>query len=44
MVWGAIWDGSHSDINILSRDSEANRGGYSATSYLEILDNNLLSI
>jgi hypothetical protein len=44
MIWGAIWGGSHSDINILSRDLEANRGGYSATSYLEILENNLFSI
>jgi transposase len=41
MVWGAIWGGSYSEINILSRDMEAKRGGYSAKSYLEILEGNL---
>ena len=44
MVWGAFWDEGRSDLYKLDRDSESKKLGYSANSYLEILDNNLLGI
>jgi DDE superfamily endonuclease len=38
MVWGAIWLGGRSDLVLMERDEESERGGYSANSYLKILD------
>ena len=38
MVWGAIWVGGCSDIVIMERDEESKRGGYSANSYIRVLD------
>jgi DDE superfamily endonuclease len=38
IVWGAIWLGGRSDLVLMERDKESERGGYSANSYLKILD------
>jgi DDE superfamily endonuclease len=38
MVWGAIWLGGRSDLVIMTRDEEAKRNGYSANSYIDVLD------
>jgi transposase len=44
MIWAAIWGSNHSDITFLSRDFESAKFGYSAKSYIEILEANLFSI
>ena len=44
MVWAAFWGEGRSDLYKLARDFESKKIGYSANSYLEILDNNLLGI
>jgi hypothetical protein len=44
MVWGAIWIGGRSDLYIMSRDEESKKGGYSSKSYIEVLENQLLTI
>ena len=44
MVWAAFWGEERSDLYKLARDFESKKLGYSANSYLEILDNNLLGI
>jgi DDE superfamily endonuclease/Transposase len=38
MIWGAIWLGGRSEIIFMERDDEAPRGGYSANSYLAVLN------
>ena len=38
MVWGAIWFGGRSDLVIMTRVGEAKRNGYSANSYLTVLN------
>jgi len=38
MIWGAIWLGGRSEIIFMERDEEAPRQGYSANSYLAVLD------
>ena len=38
MVWGSFWDLGRSDLYILDRDFEAKKHGYSANSYLAVLD------
>ena len=38
MVWGAIWVGGKSDLFVMNRDEASKKGGYSAVSYLEILN------
>ena len=38
MVWGAIWTGGRSDLVIMTRDEASPRKGYSANSYLDVLD------
>ena len=38
MVWGCFWDLSRSDLYILDRDFEAKKHGYSANSYLQVLN------
>jgi transposase len=38
MVWAAIWGENRSDLLQLERDFESKKHGYSATSYIEILE------
>jgi hypothetical protein len=38
MVWGAFWDLGRSNLYIMDRDFESAKYGYSAKSYLEILE------
>ena len=38
MVWGCFWDLGRSDLYILDRDFEAKKHGYSANSYLAVLN------
>ena len=44
MVWAAIHAAGRSDLVRLSRDFEAKKKGYSANSYIEVLDEHLLKI
>ena len=44
MVWGAFWRRERLDLYKLARDFEAKKMGYSANSYLELLNDNLLGI
>ena len=44
MVWAAVWGESRSDFYKFARDSKSKKLGYSANSYLKILDDNLLEI
>jgi hypothetical protein len=44
MIWAAIWGSAHSEITFLERDFESKKQGYSAKSYLEVLEANLFSI
>ena len=44
MVWAAFWGEGRSDLYKLARDFEAKKHGYSANSYIEVLDDNLLGI
>jgi transposase len=44
MVWAAIWGFGHSDAYFLARDFESKKNGYSAESYLEVLEANVFSI
>ena len=44
MVWACFWGGGRSDLYKLNRDFEAKKMGYSANSYIEILEDNLLGI
>jgi transposase len=37
IIWGAIWIGGRSDLVIINRD-EAAGGGYTANSYIDVLD------
>lgn len=38
MVWGCFWDNGRSDLYILDRDFESKKHGYSANSYIEVLN------
>ena len=38
MVWGAFWDTGRSDYYIMDRDFKSKKHGYSANSYLKVLD------
>ena len=38
MIWGAIDAGGRSDVVMMKRDEDAPRRGYSARSYLEVLE------
>ena len=42
MVWAAFWGGGVSDLYPLGRDFEAKKMGYSANSYIDVLDQNLV--
>ena len=44
MIWGAIWIRGRSDVVLLERDPDAPHRGYSAISYLDILDEQLPTI
>lgn len=38
MVWGCFWGDGRSSLYILERDFESKKHGYSANSYIEVLD------
>ena len=38
MVWGCFWDTGRLDLYVLDRDFELKKHGYSANSYLEVLE------
>jgi DDE superfamily endonuclease len=38
MIWGAIWIGGRSDIIIMERDDDSSKGGFSANSYIKVLE------
>ena len=42
IVWACFWDNGRSDLYIIDRDFESKKHGYSANSYLEVLDNTFL--
>ena len=42
MVWAAFWGGGVSDLYLLERDWEVKKMGYSANSYIDVLDQNLV--
>ena len=44
MVWGAFWDDGRSNLYIMDRDFESAKHGYSAESYLEVLDGEVAGI
>ncbi|KAJ5129196.1 uncharacterized protein N7515_005235 [Penicillium bovifimosum] len=44
MIWGAIWGGGSSKIYQMVRDEAFARNGYSARSYLDVLEGNLPQI
>ena len=41
MIWGAIWIRGYLDITFIQRDPHSKKEGYSAASYITILDNQL---
>jgi len=44
MVWACFWDLERSNLYALERDFETKKHGYFAKSYLNIFDDNLLSV
>ena len=44
MIWAAFWGAGRSDIYALERDFEAKKHGYSANSYIQVLEDNLIDI
>jgi hypothetical protein len=38
MVWGCFWDLGRTSLYIMDRDFESPKHGYSAYSYLEVLE------
>jgi hypothetical protein len=38
MVWGVFWDYGRSNLYIIDRDFKSKKHGYSAESYLEVLE------
>ena len=44
MVWGCFWDTGRSSLYIMDRDFESAKHGYSAESYLEVLEAELAPI
>ena len=38
MVWGMFWGSGRSSLHIMDRDFESKKYGYSANSYIEVLD------
>ena len=42
MVWAAFWGfGNRTPLYIIDRDFESKKGGFSANSYIEVLDANV---
>ena len=41
MVWGCFWGSGRSELYVLERDFESKKHGYSANSYLEVLEHQL---
>jgi hypothetical protein len=41
MIWGAVWISGRSELFIMERDETSKRGGYSARSYLQVLEDQL---
>ena len=41
MIWGAIWVSERSDLYIMNRDKISKKQGYSARSYIEVLEDQL---
>ena len=44
MIWAAFWGSEQSDLYELNRDFESKKFGYSARSYIQVLDDNLRGI
>ena len=44
MIWAAIWGAGHSEITYLKRDYDSEKQGYTARSYICVLEANLYSI
>ena len=44
MIWVAIWGAGHSEITFLERDEESEKRGFTARSYIMVLEANLYSI
>jgi hypothetical protein len=44
IVWGAFWDTGRTNLYIMDRDFAAKKHGYSANSYLEVLDGELATV
>jgi len=44
MVWGAFWDTGRSNLYSMDRDFESAKHGYSAESYLEVLEAEVVPI
>ena len=44
MVWACFWGDGRSELYKLCRDFEAKKMGYSANSYIEVLEDNLLGL
>lgn len=44
MVWGSIWLGGQSELVIMERDEASDGGGYTANSYIKMLEKGLLPI
>jgi hypothetical protein len=42
MVWGAIWKGGRSELQVMRRDDDSPKNGYSARSYIKVLEEGLL--
>ena len=38
MVWGCFWDTGRTGLYLMDRDFESKKHGYSANSYIEVLD------
>jgi transposase len=44
MIWATIWGAGHSGITYLEGDYESEKQGYTARSYIRVLEANLYSI
>lgn len=41
MIWGAIYRDSRTDVVIMDRDADSEKSGYTANSYLTVLNDQL---